>query len=73
MQIGSEPVSEKRYTIDLTETEVIHLEAAMDCLTDADDDSAKNYLGMFDGRWDSRLACRMLEELRDVRGDIINE
>lgn len=70
MEIEGKVVTERTFELLVTETELLHLEAAMDCITDVDSDVAANYLGMYEKRYSSELACNMLSELQTQREKI---
>lgn len=62
--------AETTYKIVVTETELIHLEAAVDAFTDMTVDKAMPFLGMYDKRFNADIANGMLAVLQGVREDI---
>lgn len=75
MKSNIEVVSQTNITVTLTREEVLHIEAALDCLLhieEYDDDgiTAAAYLGMYEDEYDEDLAHRVYREFLDVRGAV---
>lgn len=72
MKSNIEVVSQTNITVTLTREEVLHIEAALDCLLhieEYDDDgiTAAAYLGMYEDEYEKELTYRVHQEFLDVR------